>query len=87
MFVFLHEVLLKVTTPFIWSLKPYCLAVSSSLIQCSCLILRMEVGRFVRTVHFLKNLHSHVNHRMGWLMEMSVEKTSFFDCRSRAIHR
>ena len=33
MLVFLHEVLLKVLTPLIWSLKPYGLAVPSSLIQ------------------------------------------------------
>ena len=33
MFVFLHEMLLKVPTPLTWSLKPYGLAVPSSLIQ------------------------------------------------------
>ena len=42
MFVFLHEMLLKVPTPLIWSLKPYGLAVPSSLIQNSSLVLRSE---------------------------------------------
>ena len=44
MFVFLHEMLLKVPTPLIWSLKPYGLAVPSSLIQNSSLVLRSEVS-------------------------------------------
>ena len=43
MFIFLHEVLLKVPTPFIWSLKPYGLRVPGSMIQCSSLILHREV--------------------------------------------
>ena len=45
MLVFLHEMLLKVSTPLIWSLKPYSLAVPSSLIQNSSLVLRSEVSR------------------------------------------
>ena len=45
MLVFLHEMLLKVLTPLIWSLKPYGLAVPSSLIQNSSLVLRSEVSR------------------------------------------
>ena len=45
MFVFLHEMLLKVPTPLIWSLKLYGLAVPSSLIQNSSLVLRSEVSR------------------------------------------
>ena len=40
MLIFLHEMLLKVPTPLIWSLKPYGLAVPSSLIQNSSLVLR-----------------------------------------------
>ena len=74
MLVFLHEMLLKVPTPLIWSLKPYGLAVPSSLIQNSSLVLRSEQGWIFRTVvNFLKDLHSHVIHRMIWLMEVSVE--------------
>ena len=45
MLVFLHEMLLKVLTPLIWSSKPYGLAVPSSLIQNSSLVLRSEVSR------------------------------------------
>ena len=45
MFVFLHEMLLKVATPLIWSLTPYSLAVPSSLIHSSSLILQIEVRR------------------------------------------
>ena len=45
MFVFLHEMLLKVLTPLIWPLKPHGLAVSSSFIQNSSLVLRNEVSR------------------------------------------
>ena len=45
MSVFLHEMLLKVSTPLIWSLKPYGLAVPSSLIQNSSLVLQSEVSR------------------------------------------
>ena len=45
MFVFLHEMLLKVPTPLIWSLKPYGSAVPSSLIQNSSLVLRSEVSK------------------------------------------
>ena len=33
--VCLHEGLLRVPTPFIWSLQPYGAAVPSSLIQCN----------------------------------------------------
>ena len=77
MLVFLHEMLLKVPTPLIWSLRPYGLAVPSSLIQNSSLVLRSEVSRqgwiFRIVVNFLKDLHSHVIHRMIWLMEVSVE--------------
>ena len=43
MLVFLHEMLLKVPTPLIWSLNPYGLAVPSSLIQNSSLVLQNEV--------------------------------------------
>ena len=45
MLVFLHEMLFKVPTPLIWLLKPYGLAVPSSLIQNSSLVLRSEVSR------------------------------------------
>ena len=45
MFVFLHEMLLEVLSPLIWSLKPYGLALPSSLIQYSSLVLRNEVSR------------------------------------------
>ena len=45
MLAFLHEMLLKVPTPLIWSLKPHGLAVPSSLIQNSFLVLRIEVSR------------------------------------------
>ena len=45
MLVFLREMLLKVPMPLIWSLKPYGLAVPSSLIQNSFLVLRNEVNR------------------------------------------
>ena len=45
MLVSLHEILLNLPTPLIWSLKPYCLAVPSSLIQNSSLVLRNEVSR------------------------------------------
>ena len=44
MFVFLHEMLLKVPTPLIWSLKPYGLAVPSSLIQNSSLVLMSSMA-------------------------------------------
>ena len=44
MLVFLHEMLLKVPTPLIWSLKPYGLAVPSSLIQNSSLVLLYGEG-------------------------------------------
>ena len=47
MFVFLHKMLIKVPTSLIWSLKPYVLAVPSSLIQNSSLVLRNEVSRVV----------------------------------------
>ena len=40
MFVFMHEMLLKVPNPLNWSLKPYGLAVRSTLIQNSSLILK-----------------------------------------------
>ena len=76
MLVFLHEMLLKVPTPLIWSLKPYGLAVPSSLIQNSSLVLRIVVSRVgfsELVVNLLKGLHSHVIHRMIWLMEVSVE--------------
>ena len=69
MLVFLHEILLKVPTPSIWSLKPYGLAVPSSLIQNSSLVL----GNEVTVVNLFKDLHSHVIHRMIRLMEVSVE--------------
>ena len=45
MLVFLHEMVLKVPTPLIWSLKPYVLAVPSSLIQNSSLVLQSEASR------------------------------------------
>ena len=45
MFVSLHNMLLKVQTPLIWSLMPYGLAVPSSLIQNSSLVLQIEVSR------------------------------------------
>ena len=45
MLVFLHEMLLKVPTLLIRSLKPYGLAVLGSLIQHSSLALRNEVSR------------------------------------------
>ena len=45
MLVFLHEMLFKVPTPLIWSLKPYGLAVPSFLIQNSSHVLRNEVSR------------------------------------------
>ena len=45
MLVFLHEMLLKVPIPLIWSLKPYGLAVPSSLIQNSSVVLQNEVSR------------------------------------------
>ena len=45
MLVFLHEMLLKVPTTLILSLKPYGLAVPSSFIQNSSLVLRIEVSR------------------------------------------
>ena len=45
MLVFLHELLLKVPTPLIWSLKPYGLAVPSCLVQNSSLVLQIEVSR------------------------------------------
>ena len=45
MFAFLHEMLFKVETPLAWSLKPYGLAVLSSLIQNSSLVLWNEVSR------------------------------------------
>ena len=45
MFVFLLEMLLKVQTLMILSLKPYGLAVQSYLIQNSSLVLRNEVSR------------------------------------------
>ena len=76
MLVFLHEMLLKVPTPLIWSFKPYGLAVPSSLIQNSSLVLQSEVSRVGFSElwkNFLKDLHSHVIHRMIWLMEVSVE--------------
>ena len=44
MLVFLHEMVLKVPTPLIWSLKPYGLAVPSSLKLNSSLVLRSEVS-------------------------------------------
>ena len=47
MFLFLHEMLLKVTTPLILTLKQLGLAVPSSLIQESSLVLRNEVSRVV----------------------------------------
>ena len=70
--VFLHEVLLKVPTPLICSLKPYGLNVPSSLIQNSSLILLYEASR-VGFSDFLKDLHSNVIHRMIRLVEVSVE--------------
>ena len=45
MLVFLHELLLKVATPLIWSLRPYGLPVPSSLIQNSSFVLQIEVSR------------------------------------------
>ena len=45
MFVFFHDILLKVPTALIWSLKPCGLAVPSFLIQNSFLGLRNEVSR------------------------------------------
>ena len=45
MFIFLHEILLKAPTALIWSLKSYGLAVPSSLIQNSSVVLRNEVSR------------------------------------------
>ena len=45
MLVFLHEMLLKVPTPMIWSSKPYGLAVPSPFIQNSSLVLQIEVSR------------------------------------------
>ena len=45
MLIFFHEMLLKVLTPLIWSLKLYDSAVPSSLIQSSSLVLRIEVSR------------------------------------------
>ena len=45
MFVFSHEMLHEVLNPLTWSLKPYGLAVPSSLIQNSSLVLRNEVCR------------------------------------------
>ena len=45
MFVLLHEMLVKVPIPLIWSLRPYGLAAPSSLIQYSSLVLRNEVNR------------------------------------------
>ena len=45
MFIFLDEMLLKVPTPLIWSLKAYRLALRTSLIQYNSLILRNEVNR------------------------------------------
>ena len=45
MLVFLHEMLLKVPTSLIWSLKPYGLAVPSCLVQNSFLVLQIEVSR------------------------------------------
>ena len=45
MFVFLNEMHVKAPTPLIWSLKPYGLAVPSSLFQNSSLVLQNEVNR------------------------------------------
>ena len=45
MSVFSDEMLLKVSTPLTWSLKPYGLAVPSYLIQKSSLVLRHEMSR------------------------------------------
>ena len=45
MFVFLHEMLLKVPTPLISSLKSYGLPAPSSSIQYNSLVLRNEVSR------------------------------------------
>ena len=55
MLVFLHEMLLKVPTSLIWSLKPYGLAVPSCLVQNSSLVLQIEVSR----VGFKKKRWSH----------------------------
>ena len=72
MLVLLHEMLLKVPTLLIWSLKPCDLAVPNSLIQYNSLVLRNEVSRIGFSELWL-TFQAHAIHRMICLIEVSVE--------------